>query len=125
MPLSIYLHREVPIWEYRDSVVGIRGRVDLLLIDTVGRQTGFVNGKFLDEKDDKFNYGKQRRREKEAEVFAAYLLIPEDKINEKLREEWVRESPDPIPELAEEIQVSENFMRKRPRFKGNPSVIEI
>jgi Zn-dependent peptidase ImmA (M78 family) len=68
---------------------------------------------FLDERDDKFNYWKQRRQEKEAEVFAVYLLIPEDKLNEKLKEEWVKESPDPIPELAEEFQVSENFMRKR------------
>jgi Zn-dependent peptidase ImmA (M78 family) len=56
---------------------------------------------------------RSRRQEKEAEVFAAYLLIPEDKLNEKLREEWVKESPDPIPELAEEFQVSENFMRKK------------
>jgi enoyl-CoA hydratase/3-hydroxyacyl-CoA dehydrogenase len=31
-----------------------------------------------------------RRQEKEAEVFAAYLLIPEDKLNEKLREEWLK-----------------------------------
>jgi Zn-dependent peptidase ImmA (M78 family) len=68
---------------------------------------------FLDERDDRFNYWKQRRQEKEAEIFAAYLLIPEDKLNEKLREEWVQECPDPIPELAEEFQVSENFMRKR------------
>jgi len=68
---------------------------------------------FLDERDDRFNYWKQRRQEKEAEIFAAYLLIPEDKLNEKLREEWVQESSDPIPELAEEFQVSENFMRKR------------
>jgi Zn-dependent peptidase ImmA (M78 family) len=72
---------------------------------------------FLDERDNKFNYWKQRRQEKEAEIFAAYLLIPEDKLNEKLREEWVKESPDPIPELAEEFQVSENFMRKRIEFK--------
>jgi hypothetical protein len=34
-------------------------------------------------------------------------------LNEKLKEEWVQESLDPIPELAEEFQVSENFMRKR------------
>jgi len=70
-------------------------------------------------RDDRFNYWRQRRQEKEAEVFAAYLLIPEDKLNEKLREEWVGEPPDPIPELAEEFQVSENFMRKRLKFKGN------
>jgi hypothetical protein len=30
-------------------------------------------------------------------------LIPEDKLNEKLKEEWVKESLDPIPELAEEF----------------------
>jgi Zn-dependent peptidase ImmA (M78 family) len=72
---------------------------------------------FLDEKDNRFNYWKQRRQEKEAEIFAAYLLIPEEKLNEKLKEEWVRESPDPIPELAEEFQVSENFMKKRLEFK--------
>jgi len=80
---------------------------------------------FLDERDERFNYWKQRRQEKEAEVFVAYLLIPEDKLNEKLKEEWIKDSPDPIPELAEEFQVSENFMRKSLKFKGNPSIIEI
>jgi Zn-dependent peptidase ImmA (M78 family) len=45
------------------------------------------------------------------------LGIPEDKLNEKLKEEWVQESPDPIPELAEEFQVSENFMKKRLKLK--------
>ncbi|MEM2914560.1 MAG: ImmA/IrrE family metallo-endopeptidase [Candidatus Bathyarchaeia archaeon] len=49
----------------------------------------------------------------EAKVFAMHLLIPEDKLSEILKQEWVKESPDPIPELAEEFQVSENFMRKR------------
>jgi len=53
------------------------------------------------------------------------ILIPEDKLNEKLEEEWVKESPDPIPELAEEFQVSENFLRKRLKFKGDLSMIEI
>jgi Zn-dependent peptidase ImmA (M78 family) len=72
---------------------------------------------FLDEKDDRFNYWRQRKQEKEAEVFAAYLLIPEDKLEEKLKEEWVQESPDPVLELAEEFQVSENFMKKRLKFK--------
>jgi Zn-dependent peptidase ImmA (M78 family) len=72
----------------------------------------------LDEKDDKFNYWRQRRQEKEAEVFAAYFLIPEDELNEKLKEEWVQESPNPIPELAEEFQVSGNFMRKRVEFNS-------
>jgi Zn-dependent peptidase ImmA (M78 family) len=76
---------------------------------------------FLNERDDRFNYWKQRRQEKEAEVFAAYLLVPEDKLNEKLKEEWVQESPDPIPELAEEFQVSENFMRKRLKLRESSS----
>jgi len=73
---------------------------------------------FLDERDDRFNYWKQRKQEKEAEVFAAYLLIPEEKLNELLKQDWVQNSPDPIPELAEEFQVSENFMRKRLQLKN-------
>jgi len=76
---------------------------------------------FLDERDDRFNYWRQRRQEKEAEVFAAYLLIPEDKLSGKLREEWVQESLDPVPELAEEFQVSENFMRKRLKLRESSS----
>jgi Zn-dependent peptidase ImmA (M78 family) len=75
---------------------------------------------FLDERDNRFNYWKQRRQEKEAEIFAAYLLVPEDKLKEKLKQEWVQESPDPAPELAEEFQVSENFMRKRLEFEKCP-----
>jgi hypothetical protein len=30
-------------------------------------------------------------------------LISEDKLNKKLKEEWVKESPDPIPDRAEEL----------------------
>ncbi|MEM0328193.1 MAG: ImmA/IrrE family metallo-endopeptidase [Thermoproteota archaeon] len=72
---------------------------------------------FLDERDDRFNAHKVRKREKEAEAFAMYLLIPEEKLNEILKQEWVKESPDLVPELAEEFQVSENFMRKRFKFR--------
>ena len=57
-----------------------------------------------------------REHEKEAEAFAAYLLIPEDKLNAILQQEWVKESPNPIPALAEEFQVSPNFMKKRLEF---------
>ncbi|MCD6549946.1 ImmA/IrrE family metallo-endopeptidase [bacterium] len=57
------------------------------------------------------------QQEREAEVFAAYLLIPEDKLNILLKEEWIKESLDPIPELAEEFQVSEHFMKKRLGFE--------
>jgi Zn-dependent peptidase ImmA (M78 family) len=65
--------------------------------------------------------GSREERRKRLEVFAAYLLIPEDRLNEKLKEEWVKESPDPIPELAEEFQVSENFMRKRLKLRESSS----
>ena len=70
---------------------------------------------FLDNPDFLTN---QRIRgiEIEAELFAAYFLIPEDKLNKILKEEWIKKSYDPIPALAEEFQVSENFMRKRLGF---------
>ena len=72
---------------------------------------------FIEDKNDYLNNWLLREHEKEAEVFAAYLLIPEDKLNAILQQEWVKESPNPISELAEEFQVSENFMRKRLKFK--------
>ncbi|MGQ9596390.1 MAG: ImmA/IrrE family metallo-endopeptidase [Thermodesulfobacteriota bacterium] len=72
---------------------------------------------FLDEKENPLKNLRVKRMEKEAEVFAAYFLIPEDKLNAILKDEWVKESSDPIPDLAEESQVSENFMRKRFELK--------
>jgi Zn-dependent peptidase ImmA (M78 family) len=42
---------------------------------------------FLNERENRFNCWKQIKQEKEAEVFAAYLLIPNNKLNEKLKEE--------------------------------------
>jgi len=72
---------------------------------------------FIEDKNDYLNNWLLREHEKEAEVFAAYLLIPEDKLNEILQQDWVKEHPDPIPELAEEFQVSENFIRKRLKFR--------
>jgi len=72
---------------------------------------------FLEDRENRFNEWLMRKHEKEAEVFAAYLLIPEDKLNELLEQEWVKESPDPVAELAEEFQVSENFMKKRLELK--------
>lgn len=59
-----------------------------------------------------------KEHESEAEIFAAYFLIPEEKLSSVLKEEWVKDSPDPIPELTEEFQVSENFIRKRLEFKA-------
>jgi Zn-dependent peptidase ImmA (M78 family) len=72
---------------------------------------------FINDKDDFFKSLRVKEMEKEAEVFAAYLLIPEEKLNELLKQDWVEESPDPIPALAEEFQVSENFIKKRLKFK--------
>lgn len=71
---------------------------------------------FVDEKHDFLKSLKVKEMEREAEIFAAYLLIPEEKLNKILEEGWVQESLNPIPELAEEFQVSENFMRKRLKF---------
>jgi len=72
---------------------------------------------FIEDRNDYLNNWLLREHEKEAEVFAAYLLIPEDKLDIILQQEWVKESSDPISELAEEFQVSENFIRKRLKFK--------
>jgi len=72
---------------------------------------------FIEDRNDYLNNWLLREHEKEAEVFAAYLLIPEDKLNAILQQEWVKESPNPIPALAEEFRVSPHFMRKRLEFK--------
>jgi Zn-dependent peptidase ImmA (M78 family) len=69
---------------------------------------------FLNDFDDFLRSLKVRKQELEAEVFAAYFLIPENKLNAVLKEH--EDSPNPIPELADEFQVSENFMRKRLEF---------
>lgn len=72
---------------------------------------------FINDKDDSINVWKVRKKEREAEIFAAYFLIPEEKLSAILKEDWVKDSPDSTPELAEEFQVSENFMRKRLEFQ--------
>jgi Zn-dependent peptidase ImmA (M78 family) len=72
---------------------------------------------FIKDGEDFLKTLKIRQQEREAEVFAAYLLIPEEKLSAILKEEWVKDSLDPIPELAEEFQVSPHFMRKRLEFE--------
>jgi len=72
---------------------------------------------FVDEDKNFLESLKVREKEKEAEVFAAYFLIPKDKLDEILKEEWVKESPDLVSELAEEFQVPEDLVRKRLEFK--------
>ena len=56
-------------------------------------------------------------KEREADLFAAYFLIPEKKLKAILKKEWVKESPNPIPQLAEKFQVPEELMRKRLEFE--------
>lgn len=48
-------------------------------------------------------------------------MISEEKLDGILRGEWVKDSPDPIPELAEEFQVPSSFMEKRLKFKDQYS----
>ena len=56
-------------------------------------------------------------KEREADMFAAYFLIPEEKLKLILKKKWVKESPHPIPQLAEKFQVLEELMRKRLEFE--------
>jgi Zn-dependent peptidase ImmA (M78 family) len=53
-----------------------------------------------------------RRKEREADIFASYLLIPEEKLNPLLEE-----AAYSIPELAEEFQVPEELIIKRLELK--------
>lgn len=55
-------------------------------------------------------------KEREAEIFAAYFLIPEEKLKLILKEDWLRKSSNPIPQLAKKFQVPEELMRKRLEF---------
>jgi len=72
---------------------------------------------FVDEDKNFLESLKIRKEEKEAEVFAAYFLIPEEKLDEILKEDWVKESPDLVSELAEEFQVPKDLIEKRLEFK--------
>jgi Zn-dependent peptidase ImmA (M78 family) len=47
--------------------------------------------------------GSRENMRKKAEVFATYLLFQKKKLNILLKQ--VKESPDPIPELAKEFQI--------------------
>lgn len=56
-------------------------------------------------------------KEREADIFAAHFLIPEENLKLILEEKGVKESPSPIPQLAEKFQVPEELMRKRLEFE--------
>lgn len=57
------------------------------------------------------------RQEREADLFAGYLLIPEAQLNAILQEEWVQESNDLIWQLALEFRVPKELMQKRLEFE--------
>jgi Zn-dependent peptidase ImmA (M78 family) len=56
-------------------------------------------------------------KEREADVFAAYFLIPDEKLKLILKKKWVKESPNPIPKLSKKFKVPEELMRKRLEFE--------
>jgi Zn-dependent peptidase ImmA (M78 family) len=56
--------------------------------------------------------------EREADLFAAYLLIPEVKLRPLLQQGWVRASEDPVLGLALEFRVPVALMRERLVLEG-------
>lgn len=57
------------------------------------------------------------RAESEAELFAAYLLIPESQLCSALRQGWVKRSKDPVTDLAVELRVPPEAVRARLVFE--------
>lgn len=55
--------------------------------------------------------------EREADLFAAYLLVPEAKLR-PLLQGWIRESEDPVLSLALEFRVPVDLMLGRLAFEG-------
>jgi Zn-dependent peptidase ImmA (M78 family) len=53
------------------------------------------------------------RTEKEADLFAAYLLVPEVNLRPVLQQNWVREVEDPVLALALEFKVPPELMKGR------------
>ncbi len=58
------------------------------------------------------------RTEKEADMFAAFLLIPDAKLKPTLGQDWLEEADDPVLKLALEFQVPVELMRERLIFEG-------
>ena len=57
------------------------------------------------------------RKEKEADLFAAYFLIPQEKLNPILTQDWFKESSNQIAALVKEFQVPEELAIKRLEFE--------
>ena len=62
------------------------------------------------------NRGRATRLEREADIFAAYLLVPDARLNDALVQGWVQENDDPV--LALEFAVPEELLRERLVYQG-------
>ena len=62
--------------------------------------------------------GRATRLEREADLFAAYLLVPDTRLSEVLRQGWVQEDDDPVLALALEFGVPEELLRERLVYAG-------
>lgn len=51
------------------------------------------------------------RTETEADLFAAYLLLPQDRLCKVLEQDWAKHSKDPVNEIALELQVPPDAVR--------------
>jgi Zn-dependent peptidase ImmA (M78 family) len=58
------------------------------------------------------------RSEREADLFAGYLLVPESRLKPLLGQGWIEEADDPVLKLALEFQVPVELMRERLIFEG-------
>jgi Zn-dependent peptidase ImmA (M78 family) len=56
--------------------------------------------------------------EMEADLFAAYLLVPETNLKPMLGQDWINAASDPVLKLALEFQVPVELMRERLIFEG-------
>lgn len=64
------------------------------------------------------NRGRATRLEREADIFAAYLLVPDARLNDALAQGWVQEDDDPVLALALEFAVPEELLRERLVYQG-------
>lgn len=53
------------------------------------------------------------KMEREADLFAAYLLVTEERLKSVLSEGWAKDEDDPVLALSLEFGVPEELMRER------------
>jgi Zn-dependent peptidase ImmA (M78 family) len=61
---------------------------------------------------------KMHQLETEADLFAAFLLVPEHRLQPVVKLPWFKQSTDPVLELAIEFQVPPEVMRVRLVYEG-------